>query len=263
MLESADVELDRQYGRLLEYPIPDNIIVTRRRPIGQPYVKATFHDLIYGNIQELIPNIELGLNNSKTNTELLEWSMQTKEYINMLSTHFQNECDKKIASIEYSQKQDILHRKFKTEYIKYLPLDINREIQSWLPPETRLTLLMELHPNAKAEMKIWKVVQLKTFYKEVVLQKYINNISEDWSKRCLSTREFRAVSTMSNKEAIIDEIFKVVNVFNNSIPRNLDKYYGYKRQALKLMISIIHITKKLTKPKAETKGKKTKSSIQT
>ena len=50
---------------------------------------------------------------------------------------------------------------------------------------------------------------------------------------------------MPNKEAFIKEIFNIINVLQNCVPREIDNYYSYKRQAFKLLMSIIFVNNRI------------------
>lgn len=255
-----EVEIDKHYGKLVEYPLPGSTITYRRRPYvqGQTYHKTTFHDLIYLNMQELIPNIELGLHNGKTQDEIIDWAEKTKTYMNMMHIHFQKKCDEKIELIENMKRRSELDKKFVAEKVSILPDDIQIKIRSYLPSETRLVWLQEQYPNIQEEMKKWKVPQLKTFYKEVVIPNYINKIDEDWSNKCLSSTTFMGIS-MSTKDTFINEIFRVIRIFSTAEPRVISKYYRYKKQAAKLLTSILYVHKKLVKPAVVKPKKGTKA----
>jgi len=262
-----ELELNKQYGKLVEYPLPGSTINYRKKPYvqGENYHKTTFHDLIYLNSQELMPNIELGLYQRKTTAEIIDWTEKTKTYMNMLHIHFQKVCDEKIETIKNIKRRDEQQEKFVAEDVSRLPEDMQIEIISYLPSETRLILLQERRPNIQEEMKKWKVHQLKTFYKEVVIPNYINKINEDWSNKCLTTTTFMGIS-MSTKDTFINEIFRLIGVLSSAVPRILSKYYRYKKQAMTLMMSIIYVHKKLVKPivvkpVVVTKNKETKTKI--
>jgi hypothetical protein len=247
-----EIEIDTQYGKLVEYPLPGTRITHRRRLYSN---QTTFHDLVYLNLQELIPNTELGLHQKKTKDEIIEWTEKTKKYMNMLHIHFQNRCDKKIEEIESMKRQEAQQSKFVSEEVATLPEDIQKVVLSFLPAETYLILLQQRYPNIQSEMKKWKAPQLKTFYKEVVIQKYIYKIREDCMNKCLSTTTFSGVS-MTTKGAFIAEIFRLIQVLNSATPRILSKYYIYKQQATNLMKSVIYVNNKIVKPPVENAPKK-------
>ena len=59
------------YSELVEYPLPEYIVTYRTRRHGQQFVKTNFHDLIFLNMNELVPNIPLGFHQGKKDLQII------------------------------------------------------------------------------------------------------------------------------------------------------------------------------------------------
>ena len=249
-------ERDQIYNELVQYPIPEQVITyaSQSSRAQSSYRRTTFDDLITLNLNELLPNLTMAEHRKKTNIETAEWINKTKQYGEIVNSEFQKQCDALLMKIQYSIEQEDRMRKFRPELVSNLPCDMQFEILSYLPSETRLMVLELRHPDTKEKMKKWKVNHLKTFYKEIVHNIYILKIRENYSRRCLSQVNFRW--TLTNKDEYINEIFGIINMLKEAVPRDVDKYFGYKHDALKLYASIVYVNKKLVdsiKPKGKPK----------
>tara|TARA_X000000368_G_C22777678_1_gene600072 strand:- start:325 stop:747 length:423 start_codon:yes stop_codon:yes gene_type:complete len=131
--------------------------------------------------------------------------------------------------------------------VSRLPLDLVREIMSFLLPETRLIYLEERNKSLKEDLKKWKVFELKTFYKEVVQKKYINMTGESYMIKCLPSHEFRG--SMSTKPEYIQEIFNVLKTLKGVVPKNRETYNKFKEMATRMYISILYVNGRLIKEK--------------
>ena len=83
-------DTDNAFYELTQYPLPLHTINYQSRQVGNNNrtMRANIHDTIYLNMQELIPNIELGLFQNKTNEQIEEWIEKTKQYNLSIFNHF-------------------------------------------------------------------------------------------------------------------------------------------------------------------------------
>ena len=100
------------YSELVEYPLPEYIVTYRARRHGQQFVKTNFHDLIFLNMNELVPNIPLGFHQGKTDDEIEEWIKKTKRYNLSICNYFNNLLEDKERLIHYSRE----HKKRQEEF---------------------------------------------------------------------------------------------------------------------------------------------------
>lgn len=235
------------YKHIQTYPLPDHIITYRPHVKNQPHRRTTFEDVIHLNLHELIPNVYLGLHQNYSGEEIENWAEMCKSYGNKLNDEFQYQCNQRIQQIQQIEQQKIRSSKFSTENIKYLPEDIQQEIQSYLMPETRLLLLQDKYSNIKKDMKKWKVEHLKKFLKDVICNIYEPKCYENYMKKCLP-RSVIIYKTCTNKNQYIEEIFKLFDLFKTAVPKNYNQYQFYWKTALRLFMSILYVHKTVVKP---------------
>lgn len=236
------------YKEIKKYPLPDNTITYRHRTYAPGgYKPTTFNDLIYLNMEALVPNLDYGFYRLHTNEEVDGWINKCVEYGNAINEEFQKQCEIQRKRLIYKKKQDELSSELNMHSVSRLPLDLVREIMSFLLPETRLIYLEERNKSLKEDLKKWKVFELKTFYKEVVQKKYINIMSENHLSRCLPTHEFRG--SMSTKPEYIQEIFNVLKTLKGVVPKNGESYNKFKEKATRMYISILYVNGRLIKEK--------------
>ena len=236
------------YKEIKKYPLPDNTITYRHRTYAPGgYKPTTFNDLIYLNMEALVPNLDYGFYRLHTNEEAGEWINKCVEYGNAINEEFQKQCETQRKRLTYKKKQDELSNELNMHSVSRLPLDLVREIMSFLLPETRLIYLEERNKSLKEDLKKWKVFELKTFYKEIVQKKYINIMGENHLSRCLPSHEFRG--SMSTKPEYIKEIFNVLKVLKRVVPKNRESYNKFKELGTRLYMSILYVNGRLLKNK--------------
>ena len=239
----ADIQNSKLiFAELQSYPLPSEVI---RNVKFIPYqqTKTTFDDLIRLNLEEIIPNIPLGLHHGHSNEDIVEWIKKTKEYSNKINKEYNELCNEKLKLIESIKKENEMRNKFDVNKVKELPTDIELKILRFLDPETRLTHLEENNKDIREKMKKWKVSDFKTFYRDVVVPNYLKKTHDYHSKAGIERLDFHL--TINNKKEYINEIFKVLNALKNAIPKDYDKFYNYKKLANMLFCNILYLNKKL------------------
>jgi hypothetical protein len=245
------------YDEITKFPLPDHVISYRRYcPNSHRTNRRTnFDDLIYLNLKELVPNVYLGLHMKHTTEDTKKWVQLTKSYGDILNEQLQSYCDKKLKQIQQFEENTQRTHKFDCKKVKDLPLDLQENIQSYLMPETRLTILEEKHKNIKEDMKKWKVEHLKNFLTKVICDVYEPKCYEEYTLKCLPDR-VTIYKSCTNKKQYIDEIFKLYDLFKKAVPKSYDKYQFFWNTALKLYMSILYVNKKVTNVEKETTNKK-------
>tara|TARA_B100000508_G_C11418166_1_gene256912 strand:- start:119 stop:934 length:816 start_codon:yes stop_codon:yes gene_type:complete len=243
------------YEEITKFPLPDHIVTYR------PYIpnrneyrrsrRTTFDDLIYLNLKELVPNVYLGLHTKHTTEDTKKWVQLTKSYGDILNEQLQSYCDRKLKQIQQIEENTQRTHKFDYSKVQELPLDIQEQIQSYLMPETRLTILEEKYKNIKENMKKWKVEHLKTFLSKVICDIYEPKSYEDYMLKCLPER-ITIYKSCTNKKQYIDEIFKLYELFKKAVPKSYEKYQYFWNTALKLFMSIMYVHKRVVKTETTT-----------
>ena len=246
------------YEKIEKYPLPDHTITYKPYIRGIVQKRTNFEDLIHLNLNEIVPNVYLGIYKGHSNMEIEDWAEKCKEYGNKLNEEFQKQCNKKIEQIRQIEEQKIRSNKLELEKVKELPEEVQSNIQSFLVPETRLQLLELKHKNIRKEMKKWKVDQLKNFLKNVICDVYEPRSSENYMKQCLPAR-VTIYKSCTNKEQYIIEIFKLFDHFKKAVPKDYDKYHYFWKNALYMFMSILYVHKRVVKtdpPNDKEEGKK-------
>ena len=255
MIESIIKETPEKveaYEAITKYPLPERI-VTYRYKQNQPRSPTNFNDLVTLNLHELIPNILLGKHVGKTDEEIETWIKATDMYGKLVMTEFQDKCAEHLRLFHMIREEDARRTRFVPEKVALLPIDIQLVILEYLPCDTRLLLLETKYPDTKKNMQKWKVDGLKKFYRTTVHDS-VKTIREDYARTCLTIHDFKL--SITKKGDYINEIFKVIDMYKNAVPRNVEKYHSYKKQAMKLFMSIVHINHVINKPKKKNPQKK-------
>jgi len=242
-------ECNEAYKKISNYPIPSQPIRYPKKidPNTNEYnfnAKSTFHDLIHTNMQELIPNIDLGLYNKHSYNDIEEWINKTKDYINKLNDNIQNSCNERIKSLKFIKKQKELSKKLDMNNVNNLPDEIINHIHGYLLPETRIKLLLSKYEDYLIQLEKITSRNLKQYLRNI--QKvYIKNIFNYDSKSperhtCISKiPEFNV--SFSKKEVGIKQLKRLLKIIRNAIPKTREFNYYYQSNALKLLQSMIYI----------------------
>lgn len=231
------------FRELTSYPLPREIIRNRKFVPRSPTITTTFHDLISLNLDEIIPNIHLGLHHEYSLDSIENWTRTTQMYYNKINEEYNEKIEKQLYLLQKIKEQQILREKFDTTKVKNLPPEIELNILSFLDPETRLIHLEENNKNVKEDMKKWKVSDFKIFYRDIVVKKYIEKTFDYSSKAGIERIDYHL--TINNKKEYINEIFKTLTTLKAAIPKDYNKYIKYKQLATSLFCSLLYLNKKL------------------
>lgn len=251
------------YEILAQYPInkavlysshplncPMNILVPQR------YTQSTNNDIVYYNLMSIQPNINMGIYNSHTEDELREWVNTSREYVEDLANTYKKLCD-----IEEIHLNNIIDQRKKCEalnlnYVSKLPVDLIRTIQEFLLPETQITLYKECNPHLEDMLMKMTVARLKKFYKEEIIPKYYNDFMTTPWKRWIFTNSLKPNNVYispTTKPEFVKEIKKVLDLLHNVIPHTADAYRYCQLQGLKLIKSIIYVSRRFSPAPAKRK----------
>ena len=62
------------YEQIEKYPLPDHIITYKPYVRGMVQKRTNFEDLIHLNLNEIVPNVYLGIHNGHSNVEIENWA---------------------------------------------------------------------------------------------------------------------------------------------------------------------------------------------
>ncbi len=246
------------YDEIIKFPLPDHIVTFRAYPTTIGYKgnrRTTFDDLIYLNLTQLVPNVYLGLHMNNSTEDLKRWVELTKNYGDKLNEQLKMYCNEKQIQIEQIEEHNKRTNRFDHKKVQELPCVIQEEIQSYLMPQTRLTILEDKYKNLKEDMKKWKVEHLKNFLTQVICKVYEPKCIEDYRLKCLP-ESIIIYKSCQNKKQFIDEIFKLYHLFKKAVPKCYNKYQYFWNTALKLFMSIMYVHKKVAKVETSKKNSK-------
>lgn len=249
----SENEIIEEYDKLeKKFPLPKYIIRYRGRRIqnenitGFRYV-TSIHDLIYLNLDLLVPNLSLGQYNGLTEDQLMTWTEDIEKYTNTLQSDMIKKLNEKKRIIEGIQRQKVLRERFKIEKINEFGKDLQEQIMSYMTPETRLILLKERNEGAIDKIKKWKVSDIKKFYIEVV-KKGLSSIIQNYDKPCITMPDPGPLNK-PNKSEYIRCIKDIMLKLEAAVPRDKPVFDNIWRVIIKLMKTIIYLNKRLIKAK--------------
>ena len=249
----SEIRILEEYDELEEkYPLPTYTIRYRGRQIlntnltGYRYV-TSIHDLIYLNMDLLVPNIPLGQHSRLTEDELMAWTEDVEKYTNTLHSDMQKKINEKKKLIEGIQRQKVLRERFKIEQINKLGKDLQEKILGYMPPETRLIWLKERNEGAIDKIQKWKVSDIKKFYVEVV-KKGLGSIIQNYDKKCITMPDPGPLNK-PNKKEYIRCIKEIMSTLEAAVPRDKPVFDNIWLVINKLMKTIIYLNKRLIKAK--------------
>lgn len=244
------------YGILSQYPI-NKAILYNAPPANQHidtmlprrYMQPSKNDIVYYNLMSLQPNIDMGVHTRYTDDELREWIYTSREYIEDLATGYKELCD-----VEETHLNNIINQRKNCEALNLdkitrLPADLIRHIKGFLLPETQIQLYISSYPNMDDMLSKLTVVRLKKFYKEHIIPKYYNDFLTTPWKRWIFTNSLKPNNVRispTTKPEYVKEITNVLHLLHHVIPHTAEIYRHCQLQGLKLIKSILYVSKRFS-----------------
>jgi hypothetical protein len=239
----------RLFNGLTKYPISNEIIRYPKTSDGKYLEKITIHDMIYANLNALVPNIDIGYQMQMDKNDLIEWVKKSKEYSNQLAKDFAKRCELKIQKVIQIEERNEKSKAFDMKKIDLLPEDIVRYIHDFLMPETRIVLLRARYPNLDACVLKLRVPVLKMFSETIRLKYYspmIQGLYKYNREKCLPPGFFLRFG-FSNKNGFMYNINKFIGSCQEAIPHRPQDYRYFQKKALRIIMALIYVSKKLGK----------------
>jgi hypothetical protein len=95
----------------------------------------------------ILPNISTEMANENDETYLEDWIQKALSYTKTLVYDFEDICSRQVKSLDIIRNHTSLSKRFDCEKIRILPLEIEKYIQSYFLPRTRLDILIHSTPN--------------------------------------------------------------------------------------------------------------------
>ena len=254
-------KLINRYEKLKKYP---NINPPNRYP--KPYNQnrergyiAEYHDLIFANSVNLIPNIDIGYQHNLTPEKLEQWLSNAKSYFNSINRYLHEKCDEQYKHYLEIEKQKTSSINLNMEYVQALPDDLIHKIHSYLLPETRIILLTTKYPDyMKSLIQKQKNDKLKKILHNVIEKKYYRDTNKSQQRRECFPNGIDIRFTFKNKESFAIITNKLLDTFMKAPAKTPDLYQEYQKIALRLLQFLVYNGAYQEKPKPiKTPRKKT------
>jgi len=250
------------YEKMVQYPI-NKAVLYNVPPVKQPilettprYRTLTNNEMVYYNLMSIQPNIDMGVYNSHTEVELREWINTSREYIEDLANTYKTLCDVEEKHLNNIIDQRKKCKALRLDYISQLPEDLIRYIKMFCLPETQITLYKECNPKLDDMLSRLTVARLKKFYKEQIIPKYYNDFMTSPWKRWIFTNSLKPNNihiSPTTKPEFVKEIKNVLNLLHNVIPHTAEIYNYCQLRGLKLIKSMLYVSKRFAPAPAKLK----------
>ena len=259
--EMTTEKLINRYEKLKKYP---NINPANRYP--KPYNQsrdrgyiAEYHDLIFANSVNLIPNIDIGYQHNLTPEKLEQWLSNAKTYFNSINRYLHQKCDEQYKHYLEIEKQKASSINLNMEYVQALPDDIINKIHSYLLPETRIMLLTTKYPNYITSLLKQNNAKLKQILSNVIEKKYYREITKTMEHRNCFPNGIDIRFTFKNKESFSTITNKLLDTFMKAPAKTPELYQEFQKIALRLVQFLVYngAYQERPKPVIKTPRKKT------
>lgn len=250
------------YEKMEQYPI-NKAVLYNAPPIKEPmtdimprYRRLTNNEIVYYNLMSIQPNIDMGVHNNYTFTELHEWVNTSREYIEDLANTYKTLCDVEEKHLNNIIDQRKKCKALQIDNISKLPEDLIRYIKMFLLPETQIELYEACNPHLDDMLSKLTVARLKKFYKEQIIPKYYNDFMTSPWKRWIFTNSLKPNNvhiSPTTKPEYVKEIKNVLHLLHNVIPHTAEIYNYCQMRGLKLIKSIIYVSKRFAPAPAKPK----------
>lgn len=244
--------LIHRYEKLKKYP---NINPPNRYP--KPYNQnrergyiAEYHDLIFANSVNLIPNIDIGYQQNLTPEKLEQWLSNAKSYFNSINRYLHQKCDEQYKHYLETENQKASSINLNIENVQALPDEIIHKIHSYLLPETRIILLKEKYPSyMKSIILKLRNDELKQILSKIIEKKYYKEIYKSTEHRSCFTSDLDIRFTFKNKDSFSKITNKLLDTYMNTPAKTPELYQYFQKVALKLLQFLVYNGAYQEKPK--------------
>ena len=259
--------LIHRYEKLKKYP---NINPPNRYPKAYNESRerrhiAEYHDLIFANSINLIPNIDIGYQQNLTPEKLEQWLSNAKSYFNSINRYLHQKCDEQYKHYLEIEKQKASSINLNMENVQALPDDIIHKIHSYLLPETRIILLTTKYPSyMKSIILKLRNDELKQILSKIIEKKYYKEIYKTTEHRNCFSADLDIRFTFKNKDSFSKTTNKLLYTYMNTPAKTPELYQYFQKVALKLLQFLVYNGAYQEKPKPiKTPRKKTAKTTKT
>jgi len=240
--QTTTEKLIKRYEKLKKYP---NINPPNRYP--KPYNQsrergyiAEYHDLIFANSVNLIPNIDIGYQQNLTPEKLEQWLSETKTYFKSIYKYLNEKCDEQYKHYLEIEKQKASSINLNMECVQALPDDLIHKIHSYLLPETRIILLTTKYPDYMKSILKQNNAKLKKIVHNVIEKKYYREITKTMEHRNCFPSSLDLRFTFKTKESFAIITNKLLDTFMKAPAKTPELYQEFQKIALRLVQFLVY-----------------------
>jgi hypothetical protein len=240
--QTTTEKLIKRYEKLKKYP---NINPPNRYP--KPYNQsrergyiAEYHDLIFANSVNLIPNIDIGYQHNLTPEKLEQWLSNAKSYFNSINRYLNEKCDEQYKHYLEIEKQKASSINLNMECVQALPDDLIHKIHSYLLPETRIILLTTKYPDYMKSILKQNNAKLKKIVHNVIEKKYYREITKTMEHRNCFPSSLDLRFTFKTKESFAIITNKLLDTFMKAPAKTPELYQEFQKIALRLVQFLVY-----------------------
>jgi hypothetical protein len=141
------------YITLPEYAFLDNII----HRFIQQHQTISIHDVIYENLQLLVPDVIAQYTNDLPPEKLATWIKLSRLYMKLIYDEFQQKCYEEEAKLAVLFRQYEQRKKFDITWLERLPEDMVSHIYTFLPYRVRCSILLDRYPISKIKDDLFQL----------------------------------------------------------------------------------------------------------
>ena len=244
----SETHAQKAYEKLSKYPNPINALrypkTYKTSNVSSRY-NSGIHDLIYANMAEIVPNIDIGYHiQTLSPANLAEWIKSTKAYYNTMNNVFQKKCDDQMAKLNRIEDQKVRCTNFEIERINRLPEEVVLYIRKFLLPESRIDELLAKYPDYVDTLKKMSVAKLKTMFRKGVYNPYFlhlySRLQNSERIKCIKPTLI-ITTTFKNRAHCANEIKRVFEAYRNAVPQSPEDHIYFQTKALKMLQAIVYV----------------------
>jgi hypothetical protein len=192
-------------------------------------------DSIKKGIVDILPNISTELANGKDDVLLEDWIQKALSYVKTLVYDFEDVCCRQVKALDIIKIHRRLSLRFEISKISRLPLEMEKHIQSYFLPQTRLEVMICGIPNIEERIKKMTLPWLNKLVNWTIWPNIVNiqtrfyryyKKNSDLIRKCqvFYSQEIctRLATQTKRKPHIVESIMNVLFLHKNleSIPSN-------------------------------------------
>jgi len=221
-------------------------------------------DSIKKELLNILPNISTELANSEDDVALEDWIQKALAYTKTLVYDFEDLCCRQVKALDIIKTHRLLSSRFEISKIARLPLEMEKHIQSYFLPQTRLEVLICGIANIEQRLKKMTLPWLNNMLKRSIWSNIVNiqtrfyhyyRKNPDLLRKCqvfYSQEICNKMATQTKKKPhIIESVMNILFLHNSlkAIPSNYMAQLIYKT-LFRIWHSVLYVESKYIEKKS-------------